>query len=116
MSQAKELKKKLFNNFQNGYRSMSEDALDACAQYAKGYMAFLDKNRTERECAVFAENLLLENGFKPIDEQRTEPYQAGEKIYKIQHNKAVIAAVIGKNRYLRVLKLPRRILIHRAWI
>lgn len=105
MSQAKELKKKLFNNFQNGYRSMSEDALDACAQYAKGYMAFLDKNRTERECAVFAENLLLENGFKPIDEQRTEPYQAGEKIYKIQHNKAVIAAVIGKKPLLEGVKI-----------
>ncbi len=96
MAQAKELKEKLFNRFPNGYQVMEDAALAACNDYAKGYMAFLDKNRTERECAVFAQKLLLENGFQPVDEQRTAPYQAGDKIYKIQRNKAVIAAVIGK--------------------
>ena len=96
MAQATELKEKLFNRFPNGYQVMEDAALAACNDYAKGYMAFLDKNRTERECAVFAQKLLLENGFQPVDEQRNAPYQAGDKIYKIQRNKAVIAAVIGK--------------------
>lgn len=105
MSQAKELKEKLFNNFSNGYKTMSEDALTACETYAKGYMAFLDKNRTERECALFAEKQLLENGFKPIDEQRTAPYKPGEKVFKILHNKAVIAAVIGKQPLLSGVKI-----------
>ena len=105
MSQAKELKEKLFNNFSNGYKAMSEDALTACETYAKGYMAFLDKNRTERECALFAEKQLLENGFKPIDEQRTAPYKPGEKVFKILHNKAVIAAVIGKQPLLSGVKI-----------
>ena len=105
MSQAKELKEKLFNHFSNGYKTMSEDALTACETYAKGYMAFLDKNRTERECALFAEKQLLENGFKPIDEQRTAPYKPGEKVFKILHNKAVIAAVIGKQPLLSGVKI-----------
>ena len=105
MSQAKELKEKLFNHFSNGYKTMSEDALAACETYAKGYMAFLDKNRTERECALFAEKQLLENGFSPIDEQRTAPYKPGEKVFKILHNKAVIAAVIGKQPLLSGVKI-----------
>ena len=105
MSQAKELKEKLFNNFSNGYKTMSEDTLAACETYAKGYMAFLDKNRTERECALFAEKQLLENGFSPIDEQRTAPYKPGEKVFKILHNKAVIAAVIGKQPLLSGVKI-----------
>ena len=96
MSQAKQLKEKLFNRFNNGYKQMSAQALEECATYAQSYMAFLDKNRTERECAVFAEDLLIQNGFTPLDIQRTAPYAPGDKIYKIQHNKAVIAAVIGK--------------------
>ena len=105
MSQAKELKEKLFNHFSNGYKTMSEDTLAACETYAKGYMAFLDKNRTERECALFAEKQLLENGFSPIDEQRTAPYKPGEKVFKILHNKAVIAAVIGKQPLLSGVKI-----------
>ena len=105
MSQAKELKERLFNNFQNGYKVMSDEQLKECEEYSKGYIAFLDKNRTERECAVFSEKLLLENGFKPFDEHRTEPYQAGEKVFKIQHGKAVIAAVIGKKPLIEGVKI-----------
>ncbi|MBR0414892.1 MAG: aminopeptidase [Clostridia bacterium] len=105
MSQAKDLKQKLFNKFENGYKAMDEQALDACAAYAKGYIEFLDKNRTERECAVFAETVLRANGFEPVDEHRTEPYKAGDKIYKIQRNKAVIAAVIGKKELSEGVKI-----------
>ena len=105
MATAKELKEQLFNRFKNGYTVMTAEQLAACEDYAKGYIAFLDKNRTERECAVFAEKLLLANGFVPFDPQRKEPYTPGEKVFKIQHNKAVIAAIIGKAPLIEGVKI-----------
>ena len=105
MAQAKQLKETLFNQFPNAYRHMSEQALAECETYAQGYMAFLNANRTERECAVFAQKLLLENGFEPIDEQRTTPYKPGDKVFKVQHNKAIIAAVIGKKPLIEGVKI-----------
>ncbi len=90
---AKELKEKLFNNFPNGYKKFEESEIKAADDYSAGYIDFLNNYRTERECAFWAENILKANGFKAFDP--TAVYKAGDKVYKIQRGKAVMAAVIG---------------------
>ena len=91
--QAKELKEKLFNDFPNGYNKIEESELKEVSNYSKGYIDFLNKNRTERECSIWAEGILKANGFEEFDSKKT--YKAGDKIYKLQRNKAIMAAVIG---------------------
>ena len=101
----KELKEKLFNNFPNGYKKFEGLEIAQTENYAKGYMDFLNENRTERECALWAEKVLKENGFKEIEEGRTAPYKAGDKVYKIQHGKAVMATVIGSGGLKKGVKI-----------
>lgn len=91
--QAKEIKKKLFNSFPNGYKKIEESELKDVEKYSKGYIDFLNKNKTERECAIWAENILKANGFEEYNPDKV--YKAGDKVYKIQRKKAVMAAVIG---------------------
>ena len=96
MKSAKELKKELFNDFPNGYKTMQEAELKEADAFAQKYMAFLQKNKTERETVESTIEILEKNGFTAFDESGKTKYSAGDKIYKNQRGKALIAAVIGE--------------------
>ena len=93
---AKELKKKLFSSKKNGYEAFDGERTERAYGFCEGYKDFLNAAKTERECAALAREMLEQAGFEEFDEFRGEPYPAGAKVYKIQRNKAVLAAVIGK--------------------
>lgn len=57
------------------------------------YKGFLDKGKTERQCAAYGVNWLSENGF---EEYANEPLVVGKKYYKILKNKVTIAVIAGK--------------------
>lgn len=91
---AKELKEKLFNKRKNAYLRMSDAEIKKCDKFCEGYKKFLDAAKTEREAAGYIEREAVSRGFVPFDKGKS--YKAGDKVYYVNREKAVILAVIGK--------------------
>lgn len=93
-SAVKELKEKLFMKKDGAYSRMSDADVKKCDKFCEGYKKFLNEAKTEREAVVFIEREAKASGFEPFDKEKT--YKAGDKIYYVNREKAVILAVIGK--------------------
>ncbi len=95
-TEVKDLKKKLFSQKENGWLGVNEEKEKLIFKFADEYMYFLNNGKTERECVKFAKKMLEENGFKDI--LSCENLVAGDKVYYINRNKSVYAAVVGKEK------------------
>ena len=62
-------------------------------EFAVAYKEFLNKAKTERECVALAKEMLTKAGYKEFD--ITKKYKAGDKVYKINRGKAIMAATFG---------------------
>lgn len=93
-NKAKELKEKLFLEKKNAFLRMSDEEIEKCQKFCEGYKAFLDAGKTEREAAAFIEEKAKAAGFSEFD--KAKQYKAGDKVYMVNREKAVILAVIGK--------------------
>ncbi len=93
-SKAKELKEKLFLEKKNAFLRMNDEEIEKCRKFCEGYKAFLDAGKTEREAAAFIEEKAKAAGFTEFD--KAKQYKAGDKVYMVNREKAVILAVIGK--------------------
>lgn len=91
---AKDLKEKLFMKKQHAVLRMTDAELKKCDAFCEGYKQFLDAGKTEREAAAFIEKAARAKGFVPFDKKKT--YKAGDKVFCVNREKAVILAVIGK--------------------
>lgn len=92
-SLSKELKEKLFLQRKNGYTRIDEKEEKAVFDFAEDYKKFLDTAKTEREAVCEAVRILEENGF--VEYKNGTRLNAGDKIYRNNREKAIIAAVIG---------------------
>ena len=92
--QTKDLKEKLFKKSKNGWEDLSKEEKDKIFAFCDKYIKFINEAKTERECVLKIVEQLKEKGFKNIEE--TENLKAGDKIYYINRNKNIYAAVIGK--------------------
>ena len=92
MEHTKNLKEKLFRKKQNGWE-MNIDK-EEIQNFSKEYISFLNKAKTERECVKEFTKILDENGFQNI--KNKENLKAGDKIYYINRQKNIYAAVIGQ--------------------
>ncbi len=92
-SVSKELKEKLFLQRKNGYERINETEEKAVFAFAEDYKNFLNTAKTEREAVCEAVKLLEANGF--VEYKKDMKLKAGDKIYRNNRGKAVIAAVIG---------------------
>jgi len=88
-----ELKTKLFRPTKSGWENLSKEEMENILSFSDGYISFLNAVKTEREAAKYAEELLIKNGFKNIDD--ISELSAGDKVYTVNRNKSVYAAVIG---------------------
>jgi aspartyl aminopeptidase len=70
------------------------EALEPANQFCRGYMEFLNQAKTEREAAAVSEKMLLKAGYQAFVPGKK--LKAGDKIYKINRGKCVLAATIGK--------------------
>lgn len=77
------------------YSYLDEEGKKAADSYAKEYMAFLSKCKTERLCVKEAKEMLASEGFQNIEE--TTELKKGDKVYFINKEKGIFAAVIGNN-------------------
>lgn len=90
------LKEKLFRNKKNSWEKISEEEKEKVFAFSKKYIDFLSTNKTERECVKTIKNKLEENNFENIENKET--LKPGDKIYYINREKNIYAAVIGKQK------------------
>ncbi len=89
-----EIKKELFYQQKNGYDTMDAEQRIAMEDYCRGYMAFLNENRTEREAVKSAIEMAEDAGF--AEYKAGMELEAGSKVYFNNRGKALMLAVIGK--------------------
>ncbi len=92
-SVSKEMKEKLFLQRKNGYLRLDAEEEKAVFAFAEDYKRFLDIAKTEREAVVEAVRTLETVGF--TEYKKGMELKPGDKIYRNNRGKAIIAAVIG---------------------
>ena len=102
-SAVKELEAKLTFEFKTAWEPADLDKLEAVQAFSEGYKVALDQGKTEREFVNYAQALLEENDFKPLDS--FAKLEAGDKVYQLVRGKGLIAALIGKNDPLQGFNL-----------
>ena len=90
---AKQLKEELFTKKKNACLILSDEDIKAADEFCVGYKSFLDDAKTEREAVKEAVRLAKENGFLEFD--FSKKLKPGDKVYKVNRDKAVLLAVIG---------------------
>lgn len=89
-----EIRDELFYKQKNGYDTMSTQQRIDMEDYCRGYMAFLNEARTEREAVKIAIEMAEDKGFvEYVDGMQLTP---GDKVYCNNRSKALMLAVIGK--------------------
>ena len=89
-----DLRKQLFYEKKNGYDHIGTDEHVTAENYCRGYMAFLNDSRTEREAVANAVKLAKACGFAEYRPgMKLEP---GMKLYSNNRGKALMLAVIGQ--------------------
>ena len=88
-----ELKESLLASPKNGYAILNDEQKAAMEAYCKGYMAFIDACKTEREATTWAIATAEQHGFKEM--KPGMEVKPGDKVYYNVRGKAIILAVIG---------------------
>lgn len=78
----------------NIWESSTPELKKAVFVFSDGYKDYLNKGKTERECVLYSVSLLREKGFVPLEEKET--LVPGDRVYVLNRNKNVLAAVIGQ--------------------
>ncbi len=91
-----ELKEKLFYNPGNGYDKLTAAEEKKMNAYCEGYKDFLDNGKTERLCVEYCIKLAKDKGFKEY--KAGQALKTGDKVYFNNRGKAIMLAVIGKEK------------------
>ncbi len=89
-----ELRKKLLADPKNGYATLTAEQRAEMEDYCKGYAAFMDACKTEREATAWAVAEAEKNGFKAMTPGMA--VKPGDKVYLNNRDKSIILAVIGE--------------------
>ncbi|MGO0883450.1 aminopeptidase [Clostridioides difficile] len=97
----------LKHEFKNAWKiEKKENAIEQIMEYARNYMDFLSKSKTERLSVKEIIKLAKENGYISIDEAMEKgSISHGDKIYAINKEKAVALFIIGKNYIEKGMKI-----------
>ena len=88
------LEEKLGFTPNNIWEDLDEEKREEIFDFAEDYKDFLSSSKTERQAVERSEQILRENGFKAISEY--DKLEQGDKVYFINRNKSLAAAVIGE--------------------
>lgn len=94
-SKNEQLQKKIFLDRKSSWLKFSEKQKKDIFKFAQGYKKFISISKTERSCVANIINILKKNGFKEVS--AVKKAKKGDKIYKNVKDKAVLAAIVGKN-------------------
>lgn len=94
MATVEELKKELCYKTDNAGATLSDEEIAKADAFAEGYKKFLNEAKTEREATQVVLSQAKEKGFQEFVPGKK--YEAGDKLYYVNRDKAIILAVIGK--------------------
>ena len=77
------------------YTNLDEKDLKSVDKYSKEYIQFISECKTERLCVQRTIKMLEASGFKNIGD--LSKLKKGDRVYFINKEKSVFAAVIGEN-------------------
>ena len=89
----KALREQLLRSAENGYDRISDADMAAMEDYCALYKDYLNKGKTERECAANSAALAEAKGF--IAYRRGMSLKPGDKVYRLNRGKGIMLAVIG---------------------
>ncbi len=94
----KEVENSITHKFESAWNKLEGKDEKLVFDFAEEYKVFLDKGKTERECALEIINIAKKNGYKNLDDiiKNKEEIKPGMKIYANNRDKAVLMFVIGK--------------------
>lgn len=95
-TKGKELKQKLCINKKVGWDDLKEGENEAIFRFADEYMYYLNQSKTEKEIIKTSKEILIKNGFVDISEK--EVLHPGDKVFFINKDRNVYAAVIGEGK------------------
>ena len=88
-----ELRNSLLAAPQNGFARLSAEERAEMEAHARGYAAFIDACKTEREAVTWAVETLQKHGFRElVPGMELKP---GDKVYRNNRHKALMMAVVG---------------------
>ncbi len=82
----------------NAWKNYTDEELCAVESLAKRYRAFIDAGKTERECVREAVTMAKEHGYRDLNDviAAGEVLKAGDKVYSVCMDKAIMLFYIGK--------------------
>ena len=82
----------------NAWKDYSAKELKELNKLCKEYREFLDKGKTERECANISVEMAKKAGYRDLNEviKNKESLKAGDKVYAVDMKKTVVLFQIGK--------------------
>ncbi len=89
-----ELRESLLHTKKNGYTRLSAEARAEMNEYCRGYMAFMDACKTEREATTWSVAAAEAHGFKELKPGMDA--KPGDKYYLNNRGKSIILAVVGE--------------------
>ena len=83
----------------NVWKSYKDTQLEELNELNRGYMDFLSKGKTERECVNYTVELIKKYGYRDLEEiikngEKLKPY---DKVYAVNMKKSIILFNIGTN-------------------
>ena len=103
MATVEELKKELFYKPQHASAVVEENEVAKADAFAEDYKKFLDNAKTEREAVAVVLEDAKSKGFEEFNSEKQ--YKAGDKVYYVNREKAIILAVIGKKSLKEGVKI-----------
>jgi len=88
------LEEKLGFTPNNVWEDLDDKKKEEIFEFAEDYKNFLSSSKTERQAVEKSEQILREHGFKAVSEY--DKLEQGDKVYFINRNKSIAAAVIGE--------------------
>ncbi len=92
-----------YTDKKSGWLKVTEEEKNSIFNFCDDYLKFLNEVKTERESVLFIREALINNGFKDINS--LDEVRAGDKVYYINKNKSIYAAIVGSNPLLMGLNI-----------
>ena len=103
MATVEELKKELCYKPKHAATVISDEDIKKADEFCEGYKTFLNGAKTEREATKIVKEEAIKRGFSEFDPYKQ--YKAGEKVYFVNRDKAIILAVMGKKSLTEGVKI-----------
>ena len=103
MSDAKELKEKLFYKNKNAYNALDDQGKRNMQEFSRGYISFINSAKTEREAVKFAVKEAIAHGYKEY--RFGDKIETGGKYYFNNRGKSIYLFRIGSENIEKGIRI-----------